>query len=283
MAVDLHMHSNFSDGALSPEELTAVCAKNGVTLMSLTDHDTMAGIERTAAAAHDYRIPFIPVSEISTLWGGTGIHVVGLGLNPKSPGVARFLADNAGKREQRGRMMDENLAKVGIHGALEGASKFAEHPSSLSRTHFALWLLEAGHVKTYQEAFDRYLRPGRPGYARIKWPSTVEAVRFIVSEGGTAVLAHPGRYEFQEAWMCGALLEDFQKAGGEAIEVTSGSQSRATDIIFAQKAREMGFLASTGSDWHSPRSPRPGPGLQPPIPRDLTPVWTKFGYPADMG
>ena len=186
------------------------------------------------------------------------------------------------KRVERGRAMDENFARVGIHGALEGALHYAENSTSLSRTHFALWLLEKGHVKNYQEAFDKYLKPGRPGYARVEWPATVDAVRFIREEGGVAVLAHPGRYEFSAEWMSDQLLEDFKAAGGEAIEVTSGSQSRATDIIFAQKAREMGFLASTGSDWHSPRSARPSPGMQPALPKDLTPVWVKFGYPRDM-
>ena len=276
------MHSNASDGQLPPEALPELCAQNGVKLMSLTDHDTMAGTKAAGAAAKRLGIAFIPGIEFSTLWGGTGIHVVGLGLDPESPGIAGFVAGTQMKRVERGRAMDENFARVGIHGALEGALHYAENSTSLSRTHFALWLLEKGHVKNYQEAFDKYLKPGRPGYARVEWPATVDAVRFIREEGGVAVLAHQGRYEFSAEWMSDQLLEDFKAAGGEAIEVTSGSQSRATDIIFAQKSREMGFLASTGSDWHSPRSARPSPGMQPALPKDLTPVWVKFGYPRDM-
>ena len=282
MAVDFHMHSNFSDGALPPEELVELCAANGVRLMSLTDHDTMAGTARAGEAARAKGIDFIPGIEISTLWGGSGIHVVGLGLDPESPGLAKFLAGTSDKRLERGREMDRRLAACGIHGALEGALAYADHASSLSRTHFALWLLEQGHVKQYQEAFDKYLRPGRPAYVNVAWPSTEDAVRFIEAEGGVAVLAHPGRYRFPETWMHDALLDAFRGAGGEAIEVTSGSQSRESDILYAQRAREMGFLASTGSDWHSSRSPRPSPGLQPRFPRDLKPVWTRFGYPEQI-
>ncbi|MDO5531343.1 PHP domain-containing protein [Sutterella sp.] len=282
MSIDLHMHSNFSDGALPPEDLVAICARNGVKLMSLTDHDTMAGAKSCRAAAEAAGIAFIPGIEISSQFAGTGIHVVGLGIDPESDGLTKFLSGTAGKRLKRGEEMDRKLAACGIHGALEGALGFADHATSLSRTHFALWLLESGHVKTYQEAFDKYLKPGRPAYARVEWPTVAESVRFIVSEGGTAVLAHPGRYEFSADWMRDALLDDFQKAGGLAIEVTSGSQSRVSDIVFAEKARERGFLASTGSDWHSERSPRPSPGMQPTIPKDLTPVWTRFGFPADF-
>lgn len=282
MYVDLHMHSNCSDGALSPEELVALCAENGVRLMSLTDHDTMEGSTRARVAAQARGIAFINGIEISTLWGGSGIHVVGLGLDPESPGLAQFLSGTSGKRLERGQAMDEKLAALGIHGALEGALRFADHSTSLSRTHFALWLLEAGHVKTYQEAFDRFLRPGRPAYVDVAWPGTEEAVKFIVREGGVAVLAHPGRYRFAAEWMHDELLRAFQAAGGEAIEVTSGSQPREADVLYAQRAREMGFLASTGSDWHSARSPRPGPGLQPTLPTGITPVWTRFGFPENL-
>lgn len=107
-------------------------------------------------------------------------------------------------------------------------------------------------------------------------------MRFVKSEGGTASLAHPGRYNLKEGWMIDELLTAFQGAGGEAIDVASGSQTRDDDALFAAKAKQYGFLASTGSDWHSPRSPRPTPGSQPQVPADLTPIWTKFGFPKDF-
>lgn len=283
MPVDMHMHSNASDGALAPEAVVSLCARQNVRLMSLTDHDTMAGVPAAAKAAESLGIRFVPGVEASTLWAGQTIHVVGLGLDPQSPGVAAFFADVSEKRERRGREMGAAFEKLGMPGAYEGAVELAGGKTdNLSRTHFGLWLLREGYIRQYQEAFDKYLSRGRPCSVDVVWPSVPEAVEFIRREGGIAVLAHPGRYKYQNAWEEAALLETFRDAGGRAIEVTSGSQGERANIHFADVAREMGFLASTGSDWHSERSKRPFPGGQPPLPRDLTPVWVEFGFAANF-
>lgn len=277
MIIDLHMHSNVSDGSLPPRELVALAKESGVSLMALTDHDTMAGVPEAAEAARSAGIGFVPGVEISTAWGGQTVHIVGLGLDADDAEAERFFAGASTLRDKRGQRIAEKFEKLyGIRGSYEGALSFAGNRENLSRTHFARWLLREGIVKTYQEAFDRFLRTGRPCFVQTDWPSVAEAVAIIHRTGGLAVIAHPGRYHFDSEWMSDELCRDFRRMGGDAIEVSSGSQSPAADLHFAQVARDLGFLASAGSDWHSPGGTRPAPGHQAPIPDDLTPVWDKL-------
>lgn len=273
MIIDLHMHSNVSDGSLSPSELVHLAYDNGVQLMALTDHDSMDGVHQASAVAEELGMGFIPGVEVSTGWGGRVIHIVGLGLDASAAGVDAFFRDVCTKRDRRGQLIGERFASFGIQGAYEGALSLADNKDNLSRTHFARWLLKAGYVSQYQEAFDKYLKTGRPCCVEIDWPGLDEVVELIHSAGGMAVIAHPGRYAFSEDWMLDELFKKFQALGGEAIEVCSGSQTRDADQKFAEVARQMGFLASAGSDWHTHGGARPLPGHQSPIPEDLTPVW----------
>lgn len=274
MIIDLHMHSNVSDGKLSPADLVRLVHANGVELMALTDHDTMDGVRQASAAAEELGVGFIPGVEISTGWGGRVVHIVGLGVDPDAPGIDAFFSSICTKRDRRGRLIGERFEQLyGIRGAYEGALSLADNKDNLSRTHFARWLMQEGVVKEYQEAFGRFLKTGRPCCVDIDWPGLTEVVDVIHNSGGVAVIAHPGRYSFSESWMLDEFLKAFRDAGGEAIEVCSGSQSRDADVFFADVARRMDFLASSGSDWHAPGTVRPMPGTQLQIPEDLTPVW----------
>ena len=202
------------------------------------------------------------------------MHIVGLGVDPDAPDIDAFFSSICTKRDRRGRLIGERFEQLyGIRGAYEGALSLADNKDNLSRTHFARWLMQEGVVKEYQEAFDRFLKTGRPCCVDIDWPGLAEVVDVIHNSGGVAVIAHPGRYSFSESWMLDEFLKAFREAGGEAIEVCSGSQSRDADVFFADVARRMDFLASSGSDWHAPGTVRPMPGTQPQIPEDLTPVW----------
>ena len=226
------------------------------------------------AAAEELGVGFIPGVEISTGWGGRVVHIVGLGVDPDAPDIDAFFSSICTKRDRRGRLIGERFEQLyGIRGAYEGALSLADNKDNLSRTHFARWLMQEGVVKEYQEAFDRFLKTGRPCCVDIDWPGLAEVVDVIHNSGGVAVIAHPGRYSFSESWMLDEFLKAFREAGGEAIEVCSGSQSRDADVFFADVARRMDFLASSGSDWHAPGTVRPMPGTQPQIPEDLTPVW----------
>lgn len=220
VTIDLHMHSNASDGILPPAEVVRLCAGNGVKLMSLTDHDTMKGIEEARAEAERLGIAFVPGIEISTRWGQKSIHVAAYNLNPNTEAFKAFFKGVDKKHIERGERMGKLLAACGCKGAFEGAMALAVHPGSLSRTHFAQWLLDAGYVENYAQAFDKYLKPGKPGYVQIEWPEIRDAVRFVKSEGGTASLAHPGRYNLKEGWMIDELLTAFFLAASLCLEET---------------------------------------------------------------
>lgn len=143
MIIDLHMHSNVSDGKLSPADLVRLVHANGVELMALTDHDTMDGVRQASAAAEELGVGFIPGVEISTGWGGRVVHIVGLGVDPDAPGIDAFFSSICTKRDRRGRLIGERFEQFyGIRGAYEGALSLADNKDNLSRTHFARWLMQ---------------------------------------------------------------------------------------------------------------------------------------------
>ncbi|MFT4268499.1 MAG: 3',5'-nucleoside bisphosphate phosphatase [Xenophilus sp.] len=269
---DLHCHSVVSDGTLTPEELAARAQANGVDLWALTDHDEVGGQHRAAEAARACGLRYLTGTEISVTFAAETVHIVGLGFDPDDAAMTRGLYDTRGGRGQRAREMAEQLARVGIHGAYEGALTFVGNPELISRTHFARFLVEQGHCKDTAEVFRKYLTEGKPGYVPHRWAALRDAVRWINDAGGLAVIAHPGRYRFtaNEEY---ALFTEFQAHGGRAVEVVTGSHTPAEYAEYAGKAREFGLAASRGSDFHSPGESRCDLGSLPPLPEGLTPVW----------
>ena len=276
MTIDLHMHSTASDGTLSPTELMRFAAECGCNTVALTDHDTAAGVSEARSEAHRLGIRFIAGIEVSSLWGGRSIHVVGLGIDDTNPVLTRKVREFEVSRTRRAAQIAEKLAALGIAGMLEKATAFAENKLNVSRVHFALALLEAGAVKNQQEAFDRYLGDGKPAYIMAPWPTVAEAVDLIHTSGGIAVMAHPGRYHFKNDWTVGELMKDFAAAGGEAVEVISGSQQPDFTPRCLAWAREYKLLVSTGSDFHSKTGTRPMPGTQGQLPAGYTSVLSKL-------
>ena len=266
---DLHTHSNASDGSLAPAELVALAAENGVGLLALTDHDTLAGNREAREAALDLGVDFVPGVEVSCAWGGLGIHVVGLGVDPDDEELTAAFRATAALRLERAREMGRRFEALGMPGAFEGALAIAGAAAVLSRNHFALWLLEKGYVERHGEAFARYLLPGKPGFVASAWPAMAKTVALLRRRKAVPVLAHPGRYKVCADWEREALMDDFIKAGGLAIEVSSGSQPVEMNEYFADVVRARGLWASVGSDWHSRRSARPLPGDAEPLPADL--------------
>ncbi|MDM0001711.1 3',5'-nucleoside bisphosphate phosphatase [Variovorax sp. J22P240] len=269
---DLHCHSVVSDGTLTPEALAARAAANGVELWALTDHDEIGGQHRAAAAAREQGMKYLTGTEISVTFAGETVHIVGLGFDPDDAAMSEGLYDTRGGRGKRAQEMSEGLAKVGIHGAYEGALRFVGNPELISRTHFARFLVEAGHCKDTSEVFRKFLTEGKPGYVPHRWATLKDAVQWITAAGGLAVIAHPGRYKFtaNEEY---ALFVEFKAHGGKAIEVVTGSHTPAEYVEYADKALEFGFAASRGSDFHSPDESHCDLGKLPWLPGKLTPVW----------
>ena len=274
---DLHCHSSFSDGMLSPAEVVARAAERGVKVLALTDHDDMDGLDEARAAAEKCGMQFINGVEISVTWRAHTLHIVGLGIDPAYPPLAEGLRSVRSGRGARAQRMADELAKAGIGGALQGAYKFAGNPNMIGRTHFARYLVEAGHCKDVKSVFSRYLVKGKPGYVSHKWASLEEATSWIHGSGGIAVLAHPGRYMSGRNSMgkktMRELLAEFVALGGQAIEVVTGSHTPEQYAEFAHYAEEFHLLCSCGSDFHGPGESWRDMGRLPDMPVGCRPVW----------
>ncbi|WP_429496674.1 3',5'-nucleoside bisphosphate phosphatase [Robbsia andropogonis] len=269
---DLHCHSTVSDGTMSPEDVAALAAKGGVTLWSLTDHDEIGGQARAAAAAEAHGIRYVSGVEISVTWAKRTLHIVGLNVDPEHPTLARGLTSIRGGRQSRARLIGDKLAAMGIHGAYDGALRYVSNPDLISRTHFARFLVERGVAANTADVFRRFLSEGRPGYVAHRWASLGDAMAWIQAAGGTAVIAHPGRYQYTDLEFA-ALFDEFRQRGGDAIEVITGSHTPDQYVAYARVARQYGFRASRGSDFHGMDDGRNMPGTLPPLPTDLVPVW----------
>lgn len=269
---DLHCHSVVSDGTMTPEDLAARAAANGVELWALTDHDEIGGQHRAAAAARQHGMKYLTGTEISVTFANVTVHIVGLGFDPDDAAMRQGLADTRGGRGARAMEMSDQLAKVGIKDAYEGALRYVGNPELVSRTHFARFLVETGVCKETSEVFRKYLTEGKPGYVPHRWASLGHAVQWITQAGGMAVIAHPARYKFtaNEEY---ALFTEFKAHGGRGVEVVTGSHTAAEAVKYAETAREFGLAASRGSDFHSPDESHTDLGLLPYLPGELTPVW----------
>ncbi len=269
---DLHCHSVVSDGTLTPEVLAARAKANGVELWALTDHDEIGGQERALAAAQALQLPYLTGTEISVTFANKTVHIVGLGFDHHNAALAQGLRQTRGGREERAREMADGLAKVGIHGAFEGALTFAGNPELISRTHFARFLVESGVCNDTSEVFRRFLTEHKPGFVPHRWATLRDAVQWITGAKGVAVIAHPARYGFtpNEEY---ALFTEFKNHGGLGVEVVTGSHSASDAQIYANTALEFGMAASRGSDFHSPDESHTDLGTLPYLPGQLTPVW----------
>ena len=272
---DLHCHSTASDGTLSPAEVVRRAHANGVDLLALTDHDELLGIADAAAEAADIGLRFVPGVEISVSWLDQTLHIVGLGVDPANQALISGLAQVRGGRDGRAMRIGDELARIGIHGAFEGALRYVGNPALVTRAHFARYLVEIGVAKNVHDVFLHYLARGKPGYVEHVWATLEDAVGWIKGAGGLAVVAHPGRYRLSCAEM-NMLFEQFRDLGGEAVEVSCGAHDGGQLLAFARMARKYGLLASRASDFHGPEDSPIDLGRASPLPPDLTPVWTRL-------
>jgi 3',5'-nucleoside bisphosphate phosphatase len=269
---DLHCHSVASDGTLTPEQLAVRARANGVELWALTDHDEVGGQDRALAAAQVNGMKYLTGVEISITFANKTVHIVGLGFDADNEQLKQGLHQTRGGRGERAKEMSDGLAKVGIHGAYEGALKYAGNHELISRTHFARFLVETGACQDTNEVFRRFLTEGNPGFVPHRWASLKDAVQWIVQAKGMAVIAHPARYGFtpNEEF---ALFTEFKNHGGQGVEVVTGSHTPAEYVTYADMAKEFDLFASRGSDFHSPDESRIDLGTLPWLPGQLTPVW----------
>ena len=269
---DLHCHSVYSDGTLTPADLVARAAQRSVTVLALTDHDDTGGLTAAHAAAAEHGIRLVDGVEISVTWRGHTLHIIGLGIDQGNADLQAGLAATRGGRIGRAHKMAAALTTLGIDGSFEGAQQFAANPQMIGRTHFARYLLQQGVVKDIKTAFKRFLGGGQPCYVPLEWASLSDAVRWINGSDGVAVIAHPGRYPL-DTMLLRELLAEFSDLGGGAIEVVSGSHKPHHFRAFTEHAQHYGLAASAGSDFHSPQESYHDLGSLPALPASLKPVW----------
>lgn len=274
--VDLHTHSLCSDGALSPFDLVARAHAAGVQVLALTDHDSVTGVPEAAQAASELGMQLLPGLELSTLWKGFSIHIVGLGVDIHHPGLVSGLARQADARGERAKAIADRLEKARRPGAYEAALALAGNvPNRISRTHFAQWLVQTGAVTSMQGAFDKYLGNGKPADVPMPWVDLPTAVSLIRESGGTAVLAHPGRYPLTRTKLR-TLIGLFVDAGGEAMEVATATEKPDMIRYLGQLSIQFGLEASQGSDFHGPHIPWIQLGRFPALPIECRPVWRRW-------
>lgn len=245
--VDLHSHSTRSDGAFAPARLVEEAAARGVTTLALTDHDTTAGLDEAEAAAQEYGLEFVPGVEITCECAGTEVHLLGLGIDRLNPKLQRICADVQERRRERFFEMVARLRAHGVPLSTEGV----EDGVSLARPYLARLLVQQGKVAGYQEAFERYLRRGRPGFvdhSRIRIEGAIEAIQ---AAGGVAVIAHPGLYRNGDE-----VVFEARKLGLDGIECHHSDHNHDVSQHYVSLARKLELLVSGGADFHGPEHAR---------------------------
>lgn len=256
--IDLHVHSNKSDGTLSPSEVAARAASYGLSAIALTDHDCVSGIaeaERAAAelgrAGKPLRI--VPGVEISADYKNRDIHILGLLIDPEDAPLNAALSGALKARDIRNERMVKNLQAAGIDITLEDLL-FGAGDTVITRAHFARHLLERGYVKTREEAFRKYLDSGTPYYVRREYMQPSEAIRLIRAAGGIPVLAHPLLYRLTPDGVK-ELVAKLSAEGLAGIETIYSANTGADEAFVRRLAAEFNLLKTGGSDFHGANKP----------------------------
>lgn len=272
MKYDLHTHTMASDGLLSPTELVLRAVEQGVEMLAITDHDTVAGIAEAKKAAENQPIRLISGVEISIVWQDKNIHLAALNVDEQNPQLLKLLEKQAFYREQRAVEIGEKLAKLGIPDAYEGAKALAS--GEVTRAHYGRFLVDNGYVRNVEHAFKKYLSGGKPAYVKPMWCDLETAIDTVHLAGGVISIAHPLRYKMTGRWLR-RLIAAFKEAGGDGIEVAGCGQTPDQRQQIVRWATEFDLYASAGSDFHYPTGwIELGKGLE--LPQTCKPIWSCF-------
>ncbi len=248
MKIDLHSHSFYSDGVLSPSEVVKLASQAGCELFSLTDHDTTEGSAEAKLEADKLNLSLINGVEISAFWRNMAIHILGLGIDINNDILQTGLEHNQKLRKERAEKIALSLWRSGIKDALEKTQSFSK-TDMLTRTHFAQMLISEGYCKDMKAVFRRYLTGKKPGGVGVEWKGFDEVVHWIHAAGGKALIAHPLRYRMTNTKIK-MLLIDFKGVLGDGLEVVTGTSTEEEVKLSNQWAKDYNLLASCGSDFH---------------------------------
>lgn len=275
MRIDLHSHTTVSDGKLAPRELIAHAIASDLTMLAITDHDSVdAYTEIDRIGALPFRL--IPGIEFSTQWLKVDVHVLGLNIDPASRALQSGVAAQQAHRAERAVRIAERLAReLRIPNPLAAVRELAHSDHNIGRPHFARYLVESGAVSDGNQAFKKLLGAGKPAYVKPEWAALPDVVGWIRAAGGIAVLAHPARYKLTRVRLL-KLIDTFIEAGGRGLEVVSGNQTADVTRELAALCEKKTLLASCGSDFHAHEQVWSKLGQCPPLPRNCRPIWENW-------
>lgn len=251
--VDLHVHSNKSDGSFTPTELVDYAVQKGLSAFALTDHDTTDGIDEAVAAAEGTSVEVIPGIEFSTEYEGKDIHILGLYIDHKSPAFVSHIRSFVDSRTLRNHKMCKRLQEAGIDISYERLQ--AMFPESvITRSHYARFLLEHGYVKNLKEAFEHYIGDHCPYYVPREKITPAQAVSLILQAGGIPILAHPVLYHLSDAKL-EELIILLKNTGLIGIEAVYSTYNAAEERHMRALAAKYDLAVSGGSDFHGAAKP----------------------------
>ena len=243
--IDLHLHTTASDGTLDPGALVERAHAAGVHTLSVTDHDTMAGVPAAAEVAAALKVEFLPGIEITAVVGNRDVHILAFFLDQAPPGLGAFLLTQREDRNARARAMAARLKTLGVPIEIEQTIERAQaEERAVARPLIARALVQAGHARTEQEAFNRWIGDGGPAYVPRKGSSPSDVIRLVSRVGGISAMAHPGLLGRDE------LIPSLAKAGLTALEVHHPEHDAATEARYAKLATQHELATCGGSDFH---------------------------------
>ena len=252
--IDLHVHSNKSDGTMTPAQLVRYAVEKGLTAFALTDHDTADGLEEALTAAQGPPVTVVPGIEFSTSYEEKDVHVLGLAIDYKTPVFLSALADFIASRTQRNERMCRKLSEY-VNLAITYEDLQQAFPGAvITRAHYARYLLEHGCVGSMREAFDRYIGDHAPCFIPREKVTPVQAVGLIRKAGGVPVLAHPPLYRMSDARL-DHLVRTLTECGLAGIEAIYSTYTAGEETQMKSLARQYGLLITGGSDFHGSNKP----------------------------
>ena len=279
--VDLHTHSNISDGTLSPQQLVEAAAASFIHTLALTDHDTMDGLELACEAAKDHEIKIISGVEISSQWSrlatkkNYGVHIVALDVQNPEPLQQALEQQKQIRAERSKKICDLLIPLIGQDIYPDVVAKVDNIPDRVTRTHIAKTLVEKGIVTRPQQAFDKYIKEGKKAYVKFDGLGLEETIQVIHASGGFAVLAHPTRYDLS-ATNIRYLIEIFARFGGDAVELPPAVDPASTRQMVDRMIAEHGLKVSVGSDYHGDNMPWIKLGYIPTVKDGQVGIWESF-------
>ena len=279
--IDLHTHSNISDGTLSPEQLVLAAVEKNIHTLALTDHDTMDGLILAEKAAEKQQIKIISGVEISSQWSrpstkkSYGVHIVALNIKKPEP-LQVVLADQKRIRAKRAKQICDLLIPLIQEDVYQDViDKVDGVADRITRTHIAKTLVEKGYVNRAQQAFDKYLKEGKKAYVKFEGLGLAETIEVIHQSEGYAILAHPTKYDLS-ATNIRYLIEIFAQAGGDAVELPPSIEPASTRQMVDRMINEHQLKVSVGSDFHGDHMPWIRLGNIPRLKEGQIGIWDSF-------